>query len=274
MIEDVHPPFTLSRPQVSRAHKFFEVLRECAAYHVKNSSDLASAWVELVDRVKHPDLAVVLIEHDWTAAVDLNPDDYKTDASAIEFRLPSANCLFEFTLNGTHVVWWRSRDLVVYSSKTGDGYFTTLFPYDGDPDSEHFGVNFCDPQNLNEPGSFINATNESRNALIKFLDRQVASACIVLDAEVAYKEVIRAPHKLNATRSKKGRLPLLSYHVIKLTKQKHALPAEKDAGASSRRHRMHFVRGHWRHFEQHKTWVKWHVRGNPDLGRIEKEYRL
>lgn len=37
---------------------------------------------------------------------------------------------------------------------------------------------------------------------------------------------------------------------------------------------MHFVRGHWRHYEVSKTWIRWHLRGDPDLGFIDKEYRL
>jgi len=31
---------------------------------------------------------------------------------------------------------------------------------------------------------------------------------------------------------------------------------------------------HWRHFENHKTWIKWHLRGDPCLGFIDKHYRL
>lgn len=272
--EDVKPPFVLSRPQVSRAHKFFEVMQQSAAEHVSNASN-PDVWFGLLNRCKLPDLTVVLIEHDWTAAVDLNPDDYKTYDSSIEIRLPSANCLFEFIVNGVHAIWWRSYDMVMYATKVGDGYLTYLSSIISDPTSEHFSINFCDPQPMNDPEDGIDATNDSRNALAHYLDHQVASACVVLEAELAYRDVVRAPHKLNAARAKKGKLPLYSYHIIKLANRKRAaaLP-DAQSQESGRRLRMHFVRGHWRHFEQHKTWVKWHVRGDPDLGRIEKEYRL
>jgi hypothetical protein len=30
----------------------------------------------------------------------------------------------------------------------------------------------------------------------------------------------------------------------------------------------------WRHFVSHKTWIKWTLVGDPDLGFIDKEYRL
>ncbi len=46
------------------------------------------------------------------------------------------------------------------------------------------------------------------------------------------------------------------------------------AKGGSRRTRLHVVRGHWRHYEEHKTWIKWHLRGDPDLGFIQKHYSL
>ena len=38
--------------------------------------------------------------------------------------------------------------------------------------------------------------------------------------------------------------------------------------------RLHFVRGHWRRYEEHKTWIRWRLRGDPDLGFIDKSYRI
>jgi hypothetical protein len=34
------------------------------------------------------------------------------------------------------------------------------------------------------------------------------------------------------------------------------------------------TRGHWRHYERHKTWIKWTLVGDPDLGFVDKHYRL
>lgn len=36
----------------------------------------------------------------------------------------------------------------------------------------------------------------------------------------------------------------------------------------------HIDRAIWRRFETHKTWIKWTLVGDPDLGFIEKHYRL
>jgi hypothetical protein len=47
-------------------------------------------------------------------------------------------------------------------------------------------------------------------------------------------------------------------------------------GASSGRHkkRLHFCRGHWRHYEKSKTWIRWCLKGDPDLGFVDAEYKL
>lgn len=52
-----------------------------------------------------------------------------------------------------------------------------------------------------------------------------------------------------------------------------AFPADH-VGEERRSPRLHFVRGHWRRYANHKTWLKWFLRGDPDLGFIDKHYRL
>lgn len=65
--------------------------------------------------------------------------------------------------------------------------------------------------------------------------------------------------------------------VVSLTRREHVLPrsrAEFDPDREVRHVRMHFRRGHWRHYQEHRTWIKWMLVGDPDLGIIEKHYRL
>jgi hypothetical protein len=38
--------------------------------------------------------------------------------------------------------------------------------------------------------------------------------------------------------------------------------------------RLHFRRGHHRHYENYKLWIKWQLVGNPDIGFIDKDYKL
>ena len=53
-----------------------------------------------------------------------------------------------------------------------------------------------------------------------------------------------------------------------------AVTVEGPGTGTHRSPRLHFRRGHWRHYEDHKTWIRWQMVGNPDLGFVEKQYRL
>lgn len=107
----------------------------------------------------------------------------------------------------------------------------------------------------------------------KYLWDQVRAICISLDAEIAVTTVERAPLALNEKRQKAGKPPLSDFHVVDLSKRHRVANSADGAGEGSKK-RLHFRRGHWRHFETSKTWVKWCLVGNPDLGFISKSYTL
>lgn len=79
---------------------------------------------------------------------------------------------------------------------------------------------------------------------------------------------------INHQRERRGRLPLADYHVVMLAHRRRLEPLPRDPGAEVTRKRLHFRRGHWRHYANHKTWIKWMLVGDPDLGFVDKEYRL
>jgi hypothetical protein len=124
-------------------------------------------------------------------------------------------------------------------------------------------------------------SREFESELPVFVARQLQAALIALDAAVALTTVTRQPEKLNRARQRRGQLPLYDYHVVSLANRTRpaTLPddpatlPEESAGAH-RSPRLHFRRGHWRHFENFKTWINWTLVGDPDLGFIEKHYRL
>lgn len=103
----------------------------------------------------------------------------------------------------------------------------------------------------------------------------IRAICVALEAEVAATEVVRTPHKLNHARERRGRQPIFSYHTVNLARRSRVerLPADADHEPAWRV-RLHFRRGHWRHFENHKTWIKWMLVGDPDLGFVDKHYKL
>jgi len=255
----VRPPFKLTRPSASMAHNMVQSM-------VDEERKVAVSTAARVHRdaffnaYMREDRATLLVEHDWAGLINESGD----------VRLPSQNCMFEFLVNNSPVLWWKSDDalmigvLVRGEGREPEGSWVILVS----------GAEVGD--SLPNPVSVIGVhPAQMRPVLLaNFLLNQIRAMCIALDAEIIVKELIRAPHRLNAQREKKGRVPLSSYHVVKLAHRVRADALESEPGSSGRRLRLHFVRGHWRHFDTSKTWVRWHMRGNPDLGRIEKEYRL
>lgn len=191
-----------------------------------------------------------LVEHDWAAAFR-NARDFDEG----DFRLPYDNVMFEFVVcNKTVCALLTTDEPPIIFVAIKDGWVAVRAP------------NF-------------ELEDESLNALrllIKALEAQVRAISIALDAEVAVKDVVRADDKLNRARTKRGKPPILDYHIIRLSRRERVAPLEygEEAERRHRSPRLHFVRGHWRHFQSHKTWIRWHLRGDPDLGFIDKHYRL
>ena len=186
-----------------------------------------------------------IVEHDWAAAFK-GAEDFDDG----EIRLPYDGALFEFRINDMIVL--------LYTRETAPWIMFVKL-------SEGWIAGPSEPCGPDQPTRFQHN-----------LDEQVRAICIALDAEVAEKETVRADAKLNRAREKRGKPPLLDYHVIRLSRRERAapLPRDDDGERKHRSPRLHFVRGHWRHYDSHKTWIKWHLRGDPDLGFIDKHYRL
>lgn len=254
--EYVSPPFRLTRPSASVAHSMVQSMSD----KVDVSKAAKGHQDAFLTAYKREDRATFLVEHDWAGLINESGD----------VRLPSANCMFEFRVNNFPVLWWKSDTAMMVGvlmrgeGREPEGSWVILMSEAEDGDI------------LPNPVSVIGVHPAQMRPvmLANFLLNQIRAMCIALDAEIIIRELIRAPHRLNAQREKRGRVPLSSYHVVKLAHRVRADALESEPGSSGRRLRLHFVRGHWRHFDASKTWVRWHMRGNPDLGQIEKEYRL
>ena len=79
-------------------------------------------------------------------------------------------------------------------------------------------------------------------------------------------------HRVKQKRASKGKPPLTDFHIVELNRRPRA--SSSVVGTTDAKLRLHFRRGHWRHFDTHKTWINWTLVGNPDLGWIDKEYRI
>jgi hypothetical protein len=79
--------------------------------------------------------------------------------------------------------------------------------------------------------------------------------------------------KINASRARKGGLPLLSYYVCKIAPHVRKVIARRRNGVSDGEGvREHFVRGHFKLRNGRTFWWKGHFRGDKSLGVVEKDY--
>lgn len=256
-------PFELQTPPTTMFHKVMEDVQDGKAiivdkYEATHPEVFTEAW---------GDASLFVVEHNWAAAFS-GAGDYIGG----EFRLPDDCCIFEFRIGGKHVI-------AIAFELEGSVWFYTVIqttagwliqPYnyqyvDGKWKAEHRGTASGDytlQVGMDDPARDL-------------VGAQIRAISIALEAEVAKTEVVRAPHKLNHAREKRGHLPIYDYHVISLSRRSRAerLPHDPNAEPGTRK-RLHFRRGHWRHFSNHRTWIKWMLVGDPDLGFVDKHYKL
>lgn len=129
--------------------------------------------------------------------------------------------------------------------------------------------------------------------VMRWAKKQVEAICVMLDSQVAEFSTTKQPVKLQEKRQRDGKLPLYDYHIVDLSRQHKN--SKIDSIPTGRKVRCHWRRGHWLHadkqpfvdlhriddnkrWEQHgdrwRTWIKWMLVGDPDLGFVDKEYRL
>lgn len=187
-----------------------------------------------------PDAQRFLLAHSWAAAFS------EAQGLAGEWKLPADTCLFEFLVSGKRCGIWAGGDSVAALLwEASDGWLAFTIPW--------------------PPGEYDPDTSRIQ----RLMENEIKSACIALDAEIAVSVPIRAEH---SRRGEGAASPASNYHVITLRRAATRVPAANSE--TGIRRRLHFRRGHWRHYEQHKTWIRWTLVGSPDLGWIDKEYRL
>ncbi len=90
---------------------------------------------------------------------------------------------------------------------------------------------------------------------------------------------------LNRERKKGGRRPFVRFHTIDIDPMRRVLRTEGQSETQGLRRAIHKCRGHFAHYEESRPlfgrkglhgrfWIPLHVRGNPDLGTVESEYRV
>jgi hypothetical protein len=197
---------------------------------------------------------IFLVQHDWAGAFAT------TDADIGEWRMPYDRCVFEMEISGRRVcAIVASEDGVPYrllpvTRAKGGWIIARSYAISGD-DITPEGEDHADE--TPKLGAGIMA--------------QVKAIAIMLDAEVAVANVVRAPN-LSPAQERRGERKAPDHHVLSLTRRARALGGPVEP--SGRHKRLHFRRGHWRHYPSHKTWIRWCLVGDPSLGFADKDYRL
>lgn len=200
---------------------------------------------------------IFLVQHDWARAFE-GAEDF----AGGEFQLPYEFCAFEFRVGGRRIIvparQVHGEAQIMGSICVQYGEWWTV--------TEKGDLTAAIPETLKDELAYLN------NLLLT----NIKAICVALEAEVATTEIVRAPHRLNQARERAGRAPLSDYRVIKLMHRSRPAPLPEEyasePGAHARK-RLHFRRGHWRHYRTFKTWVRWCLVGNPDLGFIDHDYQ-
>lgn len=230
-------PFRLQPNDCSRAHKLIESLQSGGTANTKQESRMLAASM-------FKSASVFVVRHDWAAAFG----DSLADAAG-DIKLPYEACLFEFVINGRCVI------LAAHQADQSGGQPQAMPFLEIGPGKWYGGsVDDC-----KAGGAFHLAW------------QQVVAVCVALDAEIATHSVTRAPAALNKKRERNDKPPLMDFHVVDLARRHRVIGL---AAGSHRSPRLHFRRGHWRHYEKQKSWIKWTLVGNPDLGFVDKQYRM
>lgn len=218
-------------------------LHRLAEASTSNKVILANGCISKIDASDIANIKPFIVAHNWAAAfADVASDAYK------ELRAPYPACAFEFLVLGRSVI------CLVFDDESGRVTIRLML----DLDDAWFVVNSGDQGNEQQAEFFVHIIHQAKATLL------------AIDAQLAVRNLVRAPIALNRKRQSSGRHPVYDHHVVDLCPKAKA--DRFDGGGTHASPRLHFRRGHWRHFTTHRTWISACLVGNPDLGFLSKHY--
>jgi hypothetical protein len=228
-----------------------------------------------------------LVQHNWSAAF---AGDKEFDNRVTSCHAPAQLCCFEFMVSGRKVLVLTTSDDESHLQRINT--FISVPSFDvwlplsrcctrDDPTGEASGeVALLYTTSADPSHPIAGLWEDAKPSLRKLQDelwQNIRAACIALEAEVAEIEVVRRSDKVNAARLRNGKRPLPDYSIINLANRKRyaPVPAELQDDETKRQGpRLHFRRGHVRHYSNYQVWIKWQLVGNADTGFIDHDYKL
>jgi len=240
--------WVLQANDCSRLHKLIEAVQGGRAVGIQPQG---SKQKEKRDLTFSGEFTPFIVKHNWAAVMAASEGDKEGDVG-----LPAPRCAFEFRISGFNVIY------LVQDPKQ-EGYKPVL----GDSPKT------C----LIEMASGDWTILDQARDFVAYVDRQFHAACVVIEAQAAKYTLVQAPAALNKKRLSQGKLPLYDFHVIDLNRERKRYVGDRiKSDEPTKRHRLHFVRAHDRHYKDKGTVVRipWHLRGDPELGFVDKHYTL
>lgn len=209
------------------------------------------------------DAEIFRVEHDWLKAIR-KANEFDNGS----FRLPYETSVFEFQVSRKPVVAM----CLNYGADTAENEIVMQLAVES-----FFGWVLSHNLYRHNGGRWevmqggASIKENKMEHLVELIGNQIRAACIALDAEVAATTLVREGHTGKGRDAKEH--PAYEFYTINIASRSRA-EALQSHGATKGTKRLHFRRGHWRHFSTSKTWVRWCLVGNPELGFIDKQYRL
>lgn len=254
----------------TRLHSLMESFAVAKVIYLKTSGSVEDPDVD-VGQVSEAilkgmqDLQTFIVQHNWADAFAGAENFEQQDDD--EHKLPFPWCAFEFRVTGRTVIGIVSEASKHIKVDVGEEVTEIIH---ADVRAFFFveisnGYWYCAPQ-VSGMSGYV--------AGFDLAWQQIRAICIALEARVATYDRVEAPTKLNKKRLENGKLPIFSHHIIDLSK-KYRAHSHGSAGATGRHVRLHFRRRHKRHYKSGQVvQIEWMLVGDPDLGFIDKTYKL
>lgn len=228
----------------------------------------------------------------WMAAqvflVDYNASKLlaeRVDDDGESWTLPFDKTVFEFLIGKMPVVVLASVHEAAWIEKTGNSMSFTIcarthrwFYYQLKVVNGELKHALPDEQARREYSAMGLERQAFASALSHFVIKQIEAVCVLLDVGLFETDVVRASKTANNKRLRNGKTPFFDHHElkVKLTRASAAVDPVGNSGEPSVR--LHIRRGHWHHFHTKegkvRKWLKAMWVGDPDLGFVDKIYRL
>jgi hypothetical protein len=244
----------LASPSSSLLHHFLE----------RSRPGLVADWL---------DAQVILVGYD---AAKLVRDKLDVSGDDVMPPLPFERCALELSVNGHHTILLVGRmrstgaDVLEVATRALDGRWRLLCFSWMEGDWKQVVLDKAE-------ASAAEAKRATVDAWLDFALEQLNAVLLCLDLHLFEMQRSEPSKKLNSRRRAAGHIPLFDFHTLNVSPNSHNVVHSESVPAASSV-RLHVRRGHTHRFRTRtglvSRWLPAMWVGNPNLGFVDKHYRL